>query len=81
MTPVPVAGSVMVDTLGPHALAVAGPIALVAGHPGVVLQPLLLLLSLDLLFLLHRPLMHHLLHVIHLLLPLLPRKLCLRLLP
>ena len=32
----------MVNTLGPHALAVAGPIALVAGHPGVVLEPLLL---------------------------------------
>ena len=42
VAPVPVAGSVMVNTLGPHALAVAGPIALVAGHPGVVLQPLLL---------------------------------------
>ena len=42
MTPVAVTGAVVVDTLGPHTLAVAGPVCLVAGDPGVMLQPLLL---------------------------------------
>ena len=42
VAPVPVAGPVVVHTLGPHALAVAGPVGLVGGDPGVVLEPLLL---------------------------------------